>query len=39
MGLSFEMPVIILTIVKVGLLDSKKLTWFRSYFIVINLFD
>lgn len=38
MGLSFEMPVIILTIVKVGLLDSKKLTWFRSYFIVINLF-
>lgn len=38
MGLSFEMPVVILTIVKVGLLDSKKLTWFRSYFIVINLF-
>jgi sec-independent protein translocase protein TatC len=38
MGLSFEMPVIILTIVKVGLLDSKKLSWFRSYFIVINLF-
>lgn len=38
MGLSFEMPVIILTIVKVGLLDSKKLSWFRSYFVVINLF-
>lgn len=38
MGLSFEMPVIILTIVKIGLLDSKKLSWFRSYFIVINLF-
>jgi len=38
MGLGFEMPVVILTIVKVGLLDSKKLTWFRSYFIVINLF-
>ncbi len=38
MGLSFEMPVIILTVVKVGLLDSKKLSWFRSYFIVINLF-
>lgn len=37
-GLSFEMPVIILTIVKIGLLDSKKLSWFRSYFIVINLF-
>ena len=38
MGLSFEMPVIILTIVKVGLLDSKKLSWFRPYFVVINLF-
>jgi len=38
MGLGFEMPVVILTIVKVGLLDSKKLTWFRSYFIVLNLF-
>ncbi|MBI5800407.1 MAG: twin-arginine translocase subunit TatC [Verrucomicrobia bacterium] len=38
MGLSFEMPVIILTVVKVGLLDSRKLSWFRSYFIVINLF-
>lgn len=38
MGLSFEMPVVILTIVKVGLLDSKKLSWFRSYFIVLNLF-
>ena len=38
MGLSFEMPVIILTIVKVGLLDSKKLSWFRPYFVVLNLF-
>ena len=38
MGLSFEMPVVILTIVKIGLLDSKKLIWFRSYFVVINLF-
>jgi sec-independent protein translocase protein TatC len=38
MGLSFEMPVVILTIVKIGLLDSKKLSWFRSYFVVINLF-
>jgi len=37
-GLSFEMPVIILTIVKVGLLDSKKLSWFRPYFVVLNLF-
>ncbi|MEQ2007295.1 MAG: twin-arginine translocase subunit TatC [Limisphaerales bacterium] len=38
MGLSFEMPVIILTIVKIGLLDSKKLGWFRPYFVIINLF-
>lgn len=38
MGLSFEMPVVILTIVKIGLLDSKKLGWFRPYFVVINLF-
>ncbi len=38
MGLSFEMPVVILTIVKIGLLDSKKLSWFRAYFVVINLF-
>lgn len=38
MGLSFEMPVIILTIVKIGVLDSKKLSWFRPYFVVINLF-
>ena len=37
-GLSFEMPVIILTIVKIGLLDSKKLVWFRPYFVVLNLF-
>lgn len=38
MGLSFEMPVVILTVVKIGLLDSRKLGWFRPYFVVINLF-
>lgn len=34
MGLAFEMPVVLLTIVKIGLLDYPKLTQFRSYFIV-----
>ncbi len=34
MGLAFEMPVVLLTIVKIGLLDHQKLTEFRSYFFV-----
>ena len=34
MGLAFEMPVVLLTIVKIGLLDYKKLIEFRSYFVV-----
>ncbi|MEW6305113.1 MAG: twin-arginine translocase subunit TatC [Verrucomicrobiota bacterium] len=37
MGLSFELPVILLTLVKVGMLDYKKLSNFRSYMIVILL--
>ena len=37
MGLGFQLPVIILTLVKVGLLDHKKLNAFRRYWIVINL--
>lgn len=37
MGLSFELPVIILTIVKIGLLDYVKLRKFRPYWIVISL--
>lgn len=37
MGGSFELPVIILILVKIGLLDYKKLSAFRSYWIVINL--
>ncbi|HYE32689.1 MAG TPA: twin-arginine translocase subunit TatC [Methylomirabilota bacterium] len=37
MGLSFQIPVVILTMVKIGLMDYKKLVAFRSYWIVINL--
>ncbi len=36
-GLSFELPVVILTIVKIGLLDYEKLSRFRSYWVVISL--
>jgi sec-independent protein translocase protein TatC len=36
-GLSFELPVVILTIVKIGLLDYQQLKKFRSYWIVISL--
>ena len=34
MGVAFEMPVVLLTIVKIGILDYKKLIEMRSYFIV-----
>ena len=37
MGLSFQLPVILLTMVKVGFLDYMKLSKFRPYWIVINL--
>jgi sec-independent protein translocase protein TatC len=37
MGLAFELPVVILTIVKIGLLDHRQLVQFRSYAIVGNL--
>jgi sec-independent protein translocase protein TatC len=37
MGLSFELPVVILVLVKIGLLDYAKLAGFRSYMVVINL--
>ncbi len=37
MGASFELPVVILTLVKIGLLDYQKLAGFRSYAIVGNL--
>jgi len=36
-GLSFELPVVILTLVKIGLLDYEQLKKFRSYWIVISL--
>ncbi len=37
MGLAFELPVIILLLVKIGVLDYKKLSKFRMYWVVINL--
>ena len=37
MGLAFELPVIILLLVKIGVLNYKKLAKFRMYWVVINL--
>jgi sec-independent protein translocase protein TatC len=37
MGLGFEMPVVLLALVKIGILDYQKLAGFRRYMIVINL--
>jgi len=37
MGLGFEMPVILLVLVKLGILDYQKLAAFRRYMIVVNL--
>lgn len=37
MGLGFELPVIILALVKLGLLDYETMRKFRPYWIVINL--
>lgn len=37
MGLSFQLPVVLLTMVKVGFLDYAKLVKFRPYWIIINL--
>lgn len=37
MGLSFQLPLVILTLVKVGLVDYESLASFRQYFIVGNL--
>lgn len=37
MGLAFEMPVVILTLVKIGILDYQQLKRFRSYAVVCNL--
>ncbi|MBN2507673.1 MAG: twin-arginine translocase subunit TatC [Verrucomicrobia bacterium] len=37
MGVAFELPVVILTLVKIGLLDYEKLVGFRTYAIIGNL--
>jgi len=37
MGIGFEMPVVILILVKIGIVDYKMLAGFRKYMIVINL--
>jgi len=37
MGLGFELPVVLLILVKIGILDYEKLAGFRRYMIVINL--
>lgn len=37
MGLGFELPVVLLALVKIGVLDYAKLTALRRYMIVINL--
>lgn len=37
MGLGFELPVVLLVLVKVGILDYQKLADFRRYMIVVNL--
>jgi len=34
MGISFQLPLVLLTLVKIGLLDSAKLTRFRAYFYI-----
>jgi len=38
MGLGFELPVVVLTLVKIGVLDYRTLSKARRYMIVINLF-
>ncbi|MCF7668888.1 MAG: twin-arginine translocase subunit TatC [Verrucomicrobia bacterium] len=37
MGLSFELPVVILTLVKIGILDHAQLRKLRPYWVIINL--
>lgn len=38
MGLGFELPVVVLTLVKIGVVDYAKLKALRRYMIVVNLF-
>jgi len=37
MGLGFELPVVLLTLVKIGVIDYRMLKGFRRYMIVVNL--
>lgn len=37
MGVSFELPIVILALVKIGLLDYRKLNSFRAYWVVLEL--
>jgi sec-independent protein translocase protein TatC len=37
MGLGFEMPVVVLTLVKIGIVDHARLKGLRRYMIVVNL--
>lgn len=37
MGVSFELPILILALVKIGLLDFHKLNAFRAYWVVLEL--
>lgn len=37
MGLGFELPIVVLTLVRIGLLNYEQLAGFRKYMVVINL--
>jgi sec-independent protein translocase protein TatC len=37
MGLGFELPVVLLALVKIGILDYQKLSSMRRYMLIINL--
>lgn len=37
MGISFQLPLVLLTLVKIGLLDYQKLSSFRTYWVVAGL--
>ena len=36
-GIAFELPLVLLTLVKIGILDHKKLNDFRAYWVVVGL--
>lgn len=37
MGIGFELPVVVMTLVKVGILDFARLKHFRAYFLIVNM--